>query len=125
MRQRGVVQVRWRFRAILPQAIANTLAAHALERIPPAYFDQFCAKLPPRMLKSVSRRIGFLHDSGIAQSTVTRWLQADGPLGDLFKMGGVGAQIITTIDPLAAEAVIATLECEVTGLACDARTWHP
>jgi len=124
MRQRGVVQVRGRFRAILPQAIANTLAAHALERIPPAYFDQFCAKLPPRMLKSVSRRIGFLHDSGIAQSTVTRWLQADGPLGDLFKMGDVGAQIITNIAPVAPEAVLAKLECELTGLASDAPKRH-
>jgi hypothetical protein len=121
MRQRGVVQTRGRFRAILPQAIANALAAHALERIPPAYFDQFCAKLPSRMLKSVSRRIGFLHDSKIAQATVARWLQADGPLGDLFDLidlsddDGLDSyfeefQIITNIAPVAPELVLAKLE---------------
>jgi hypothetical protein len=120
MRERGVVQVRGRFRAILPQAIANALAAHALERIPPAYFDQFCAKLPPRMLKSVSRRIGFLHDSKIAQATVARWLQADGPLGDLINLGSDAFQIITNIAPVAPETVLATLERELARLGPDA-----
>ncbi len=119
MRQRGIVQARGRFRAILPQAIANRLAAHALERIPPADFDQFCAKLSPRMLKSVSRRLGFLHDSEAAQSTVTRWLQAESPLGDLFQMGDVGAQIVTNIAPVSPEVVLAKLECELAGLAPD------
>jgi hypothetical protein len=124
MRQRGLVQARGRFRAILPQAIANALAAHALERIPPTDFDQFCIRLPARMLKSVSRRLGFLHDSKIAQSTVTRWLQADGPLGDLFKMGDVGVQIITNIAPVAPEAMLAKLERELAGLTPNDRERH-
>ncbi len=124
MRQRGVVQVRGRFRAILPQAIANALAAHALERIPPADFDQFCVRLPPRMLKSVSRRLGYLHDSSIAQSTVTRWLQVDGPLGDLIAMGDAGFQIITNIAPVAPEVVLARLERELAGLPPDVRLEH-
>jgi hypothetical protein len=115
MRQRGVVQARGRFRAVLPQAIANTLAAHALERIPPADFDRFSAGLPDRMLKSVSRRLGFLHDSPIAQSTVTRWLQADGPLGDLIAVER-GFRIITNIAPVAPEAVLAKLERDLAGL---------
>src|SRR6266496_1595087 len=115
MGQRGVVQARGRFRAILPQAIANALAAHALERIPSADFDQFCVKLPPRMLKSVSRRLGFLHDSSIAQLTVTRWLRADGPLGNLIAMGDAGMRILTNIAPVAPEAVLAKLESELAG----------
>lgn len=123
MRQRGVVQARGRFRAILPQAIANALAAHALKRIPPADFDQFSVKLPPRMLKSVSRRLGYLHDSSIAQSTVTRWLQVDGPLGDLIAMGA-GFQIITNIAPVAPEVVLARLERELAGLPPGIRLEH-
>ena len=118
MSQRGIVQARGSFRAILPQAIANRLAAHALDRIPPACFDQFCAKLPPRMLKSVSRRIGFLHDSKTAQATVARWLEADGPLGDLIDLSdddGLDTyfdefQVITNIAPVAPELVLARLE---------------
>jgi hypothetical protein len=115
MRARGVVQARGRFRAILPQAIANPLAAHALERIPPGCIDQFCAKLTPRMLKSVSRRIGYLHDSKAAQAVVARWLRSDGPLGDVIAEGSDGVQIIANIAPVAPELVLAKLERELNG----------
>ena len=116
MRHRGVVQARGRFRAILPQAIANPLAAHALDRIPPTRFDQFCRNLTPRMLKSVSRRIGFLHDSSAAQAAVKCWLRTDGPLGDLIKMGSDGFRIITNIAPTCPEAVLTKLEQELSKL---------
>lgn len=110
LRRRGVVQARGRFRATLPQAIANPLAAYALERIPPAEFDRFCTALPPRLLKSISRRLGFLHDSPVAEAAVTRWLCSDGPFGDLFAIGDNGFQIITNIAPVAPEAVLTKLE---------------
>ncbi len=113
MRQRGVVQERGRFRAILPQAIANPLAARALERIPPALFDQVCHTMTPRMLKSVSRRLGFLHDSPAAQATVTRWLGKDGPLGDFMALGREGINIITNIAPAAPDAVLAKFEMDL------------
>lgn len=115
MRKRGVVQARGRFRAILPQAIANPLAALALDRIPPAHFDRFCRTLTPRMLKSVSRRLGFLHDSVDSRGVVARWLRADGPLGDLFAMGEEGFQIISNIAPVAPEEVLAKIEKEIEG----------
>jgi hypothetical protein len=114
MRQRGVVQARGRFRAILPQAIANPLAAHALDRIPPASFDEFCRGLTPRMLKSVSRRLGFLHDSLAAQAAVARWLRSNGPLGNLLVTVDHGFEIITNIAPVSPEMVLARLEQELT-----------
>ena len=114
MRKRGVVQVRGRYRAVLPQAIANPLAEHALDRIPPTVFDAFCQTLTPRMLISVSRRLGFLHDSRVAQAIVARWLQRDGPLGDLTAMEHVGLQLITNIAPVAPELVLAKFEEEFT-----------
>lgn len=112
LRKRGVVQARGRFRAILPQALANPLAAHALDRIPSIHFDKFCRSITPRMLKSVSRRLGLLHDSQTTQSTVARWLQPDGPLGNLIAMGDDGLQIITNIAPVAPEDVLAKFEQE-------------
>jgi hypothetical protein len=124
LRQRGVVQVRGRFRAVLPQAIANTLASHALERIPPPNFDEFCARLPHRMLKSISRRLGYLHDSKVVQSTVARWLQRDGPFGDLFKRDDILVEIIPNIAPVAPEAVLAQLESELVGMAHAAPERH-
>lgn len=110
LRQRGVVQARGRFRAILPQAIANPLATHALERIPSSRFDEVCSTMTPRMLRSVARRLGFLHDSPTAQVAGTRWLQKDGPLGDLLKLGSEGLRIISNIAPVSPEAVLARLE---------------
>lgn len=115
LRRRGVVQARGRWRAILPQAIANPLASSALERIPPSDFDRFCITLTPRMLTSVSRRLGFLHDSCKAQTVVARWLQADGPLGELISLGEYGIQIVTNIAPVAPELVLAKLEQELNG----------
>ncbi|MFT3782673.1 MAG: hypothetical protein QM790_11720 [Nibricoccus sp.] len=115
LRDRGVVQARGKFRAILPQAIANPLAAYALKRIPPANFDEFCAALTPRMLKSVSRRLGYLHDSTDARAAVARWLRSDGPLGNLIEEGESGFQIITNIAPVAPEMVLTMLEREING----------
>ena len=113
LRHRGVVQARGRWRAVLPQAIANWLASSALERISPSDFDRFCTTLTPRMLISVSRRLGFLHDSQEAQDMVTRWLSPDGPLGDLIARDEHGLRIVTNIAPVAPEAILAKLEQEL------------
>lgn len=115
LRGRRIVQSRGRWRAILPHAIANPLATAALERIPFADFDRFCRSLTTRMQKSLSRRLGYLHDSAVAQAAVSRWLQADGPLGDLFSLGEHGLQILTNIAPVAPEAVLAKVERELDG----------
>jgi len=113
--RRGVAQARGRWRAVLPQAIANPLASSALKRIPPSNFDRFCSTLTPRMLKSLSRRLGYLHDSSEVQSAVARWLSPDGPLGDLFGLGEQGFEIIKNIAPVAPEAVLKKLEQELNG----------
>jgi hypothetical protein len=113
--QRDIAQSRGRWRAILPHAISNSLAASALARIPPAEFNLFCASLTPRMLKSLSRRLGFLHDSPEARSMVTNWLSLDSSLGDLFSMGADGLQIISNIAPVAPDAVLAKIERELSG----------
>lgn len=115
LKQRGVAQSRGRWRAVLPQAVANRLAASALARIPPSSFDRFCASLPPRMRESMSRRIGYLHDSDDAQAAVARWLAFDGVLGDLFASGEPGLKIIASIAPVAPERILARIEQELSG----------
>jgi len=115
LRRRGIVQARGRFRAVLPHAIANPLATFALERIPPVDFDRFCANLTPRMLKSISRRLGFLHDSSVTTGIVRRWLTADGPLGNLSSMNELGVQIVLNIAPVSPELILEKLEQEVNG----------
>jgi hypothetical protein len=99
----------------IPQAIANPLAARALERIPAAPFDTFCASLPVRVLKLLSRRLGYLHDSEEAQKVVARWLKPAGPLGDLFSLGRIGMELICNIAPAAPEAVLERIKTELDG----------
>jgi len=113
LRQRGLIQSRGRWRAVLPQAIANPLAAGAIERIPPGDFDAFCGALPPRMLQSLSRRIGYLHDSEAVKAVVSRWLNPDGALGDLIAMGEPGLAILRNIAPVLPEAVLMRILAEL------------
>ena len=115
LRRRGIAQVRGRWKAILPHAIANPLATFALQRIPSSDFERFSASLTPRMQKSLSRRLGYLHDSPEAQAAVARWLRSDGPLGDLVTRGEEGFEILTNIAPVAPEAVLAKIERELDG----------
>jgi hypothetical protein len=115
LKRRAVVQSRGRWRALLPHAIANRLAAQALERIPADQLDCFCAVLPPRMQKSLSRRLGYLHDNDEAKQAVSRWLRPDGPLGNLLVGNDEALQLLRNIAPVAPEAVLQRIEEEVAG----------
>jgi len=120
LRQRGIAQGRGRWRAILPHAIANHLASAALESIPPHDMDQFAASISPRMQRSFSRRLGYLHENSAATETVKRWLRPDGPLGDLMVRSEHGLRIISNIAPAAPEAVLERIKCNIDDLASSA-----
>lgn len=115
LKRRGIVQSRGRWRALLPHAIANRLAAQALERIPPATFDDFCRNSNRRMQRSIGRRLGYLHDSDDAIAAVGRWLQADGPVGDLLCGDDDALQILRNIAPVAPDVVLAKIEQAIAG----------
>lgn len=110
LKRRELIQSRGKMRAVLPQAIANRLAAQALERIPPDQFDTFCAALPLRMLKSLSRRLGYLHDKDEAQNVIARWLNSGGPLGDLLTPTDHSLTLLRNIAPVAPELVLKRIE---------------
>lgn len=109
LQQREVVQSRGRWRALLPQAIANRLAANAIERISPARLSSFIAELSPRLAKSFTRRLGYLHDNNKVKELVKHLLQADGPLGDLFNLSDDGLEMLKNIAPVAPDAVLARI----------------
>ncbi|WP_422343185.1 hypothetical protein [Parasphingorhabdus sp.] len=115
LKRRSVVQSRGRWRALLPHAIANRLAAQALERIPADQLDSFCASIPVRMQKSVSRRLGYLHHNDEAKQAVARWLHPDGPLENLLLGDSHSLQLLHNIAPVAPEAVLRRIEEEVNG----------
>lgn len=116
LRRRGILQSRGRWRAILPHAVANPLAHLALERIPPAEFDRFCLSLSLRMQKSLSKRLGFLHDSVEARAVTIRLLRDDGPFGNVFALGADGLQIVSNLAPAAPEAVLERIERKLDGV---------
>ena len=76
---RGLAQARSRWRAVLPHALANRLAAQALRSLPwRGIADGFADKL--RLRRSLARRLSYLHDSEEARRIVLRWMEAGGPL---------------------------------------------
>ncbi len=87
LESRGLVQRRGIWRAILPHAIANRLATDALEYVSYESIErQIVAQDPsvvdePRLLRSFSRRLGYLHDSKVAREIVGQWFSPDGLLG--------------------------------------------
>jgi hypothetical protein len=120
LKRRGIVQTRGRWRALLPHAITNRLAALALERISASDFDAFCRTLSPRMLQSVSRRLGYLHNSQAARATVGRWLDVGGPLADLTALDGDGINILRNLAPVAPQTVLTKIRSAAVGSNADA-----
>jgi hypothetical protein len=116
LKRRDLLQERSVWRAVLPHAIANRLAAMALQNIPRAMLT---AKLvegaPERMLRSFSRRLGYLDDSKEAKTIVESWLAPDGLLADLPNLSQVGRAMFDNVAPVAPDAVLAAMETALTG----------
>lgn len=111
LKNRDLVQQRGVWRAVLPHAIANRLAMMALQNIPP---ETIKAKLVDggsmRLLRSFSRRLGYLHDSPIALRIVNQWLGEGGLLANLANLSADEKAVFENIAPVDPEAVLAALE---------------
>jgi hypothetical protein len=116
LRRRDLVQQRGVWRAILPHAIANRLAPFALQNIPfPAIEAQLIEGAPERLLKSFSRRLGYLHDSENANAIVESWLAVGGRLGNVANLNSLGNALLNNVAPVAPERVVAALERALLG----------
>ena len=110
LRRRDLLQHRGAWRALLPHAIANRLAALALENVPRAALQRFWETAPARLLKSFSRRLGYLHTSSEARSIVAQWLSADGLLGKLGSLGDLGISMFANVAPVAPAAALNAID---------------
>ncbi|EEB70876.1 conserved hypothetical protein [Ruegeria sp. R11] len=111
--ERQIAQQRGRWRAVLPHAIANRLAVDALKHIPvDEVLRAFEGKAGARMLRSFSRRIGFLHTSPQAREISRRWLQPDGLLHKTMQLNGLGAAMLENIAPIDCEIVLECFESQ-------------
>lgn len=101
LQRRGLVQQRGRWRAVLPHAIANKLAARAIENIPPSIvIDTLINNASERVAKSCSRRLGYLHTSSTAQRIVTEFLKPGGRFDRVHTLDDTGRQLLKNLLPV-------------------------
>jgi hypothetical protein len=111
LRDRGLVQVRAEWRAVLPPSIANRLAARALRRIHSSMLaTQLIDQAPSRLLKSFARRLGYLHLSAEAQAIVQEWLAPGGRLSDVVNLSADDRATFMSVAPVAPDLVLKRLE---------------
>jgi hypothetical protein len=124
LKRRDIMQSRGRWRAILPQPLANWLAERALQDLSPIEVaDAFWDCGNPRLLKSFTHRLSYLHDSAEALRIAAAWLAPDGPLADLGEMVQSWADpridLVLNLAPVAPHAVLDLIERYVMGCAPD------
>jgi hypothetical protein len=111
LKRRDLLQQRRQWRAVLPHAIANRLAAMALQNIPYAVIESaIFYGSSERLLRSFSRRLGYLDGSKEAQAIVQNWLGKDGLLADVLGLNELGRAIFENVAPVLPEATLSALE---------------
>jgi len=124
LKRRDIVQSRDRWRAILPQPLANWLANRALQGLSPIEVaDAFWRCGNPRLLKSFTHRLSYLHDSADARRIAAAWFAPGGPLADLGGMAHSWSDprvdLVPHLAPVAPKAVLDLIERFVMGCAPD------
>jgi hypothetical protein len=111
LRQRHLVQARGPWRAVLPHAIANRLAATALQKIPGQKLSSALVEhAPERLLQSFSRRLGYLDSSKEARQIVEGWLAPGSLLADVTNFNELGRAMFENVAPAAPGAVLSAVE---------------
>jgi hypothetical protein len=109
--RRHLVQKRSKWRAVLPHALANRLAKRALADIAPQRIeDAIVNGSSARMLRSFSRRLGYLHDDERAIALAGKWFSAGGLLAQLGKLNTLGEEVFENIAPVNPPGTLAYIE---------------
>ena len=110
---RQLAQKRGRWRAVLPDAVANWLAERALRNIPVHdILDTFQGLQSPRMLKSFGKRLGYLHLHEVAQDIVKSWLSNGGLLHNVSRLNDEGITLLCNVAPVVPEGVLDAIEAQ-------------
>lgn len=117
--KRGLAQKRGVWRAVLPHAIANVLAAQALSAIPYTVIEKQLVEGEGRLLRSFSRRLGYLHENAEARTIVRAWLSAGGLLGNVAELGEAQSEVLRNVAPVDPEAILRAIERAATGSASE------
>lgn len=115
LKRRGLVQERGKWRAVLPHAIANRLAATALQNFTFQDIEREIVSGGERLLRSFSRRLGYLHASDEATTIVRDWFAPSGLLANPASLNDLGQAMFTNIAPAAPPEALAALERAILG----------
>ncbi len=110
LEHRGLAQRRGVWRAVLPHAVANTLAARALDSIPYAFIARALVQGQDRLLRSFSRRLGYLHNSPTAVAIVHKWLAVGELLGDIGRLTPLQVEVLANVAPVDTGATLQAIE---------------
>ncbi len=108
--RRNLVQHRGVWRAVLPHAIANRLAARALDDVPYAVIDSHIVQAGMRLLRSFSRRLSYLHTHAKARAIAADWLAPNGRLADVARLDEDQCAIFENLAAVLPEAALVLLE---------------
>lgn len=106
LKRRDLVQVRSHWRAVLPHAVANRLAARALDRLDIKRVTETVEAGGERLLRSFTRRLAFLHDVPQAQHLAEAWFGPGGRLANVESIDEVDFALFRNLAPLAPEAAL-------------------
>jgi hypothetical protein len=110
LQRRDLAQRRSVWRAVLPQAIANRLAATALQNIPRVFIkNRLVDGAPERLRLSFAHRLGYLHTSTEAQEIVGEWLSPTGFLGNVAELTEADRAVFEHIAPVAPAATLGAI----------------
>ena len=116
LKRRELVQSRDVWRAVLPHAIANRLAGHALESIPKDTLVGGFIGNSERLMKSFSRRLGYLHDCNAAIDIVNDLLNQNGWIGQsINNLNSLAISVLNNISPVSPVITLEAIERAANG----------
>lgn len=115
LERRGLAQRRGPWRAVLPHAVANELARDALKDTAPPLLQKMLTTGGERLLRSFSRRLGYLHDSSEAIELVGKWLSSAGLLGDVASLSPLHMEILVNVAPVAPRRTLEAIRRAIEG----------
>ena len=113
LKRRNLVQQRSKWMAVLPHPIANRLAKYALENMSSAIIlSNFDCTTDERLLKSFSRRLGYLPHSNEANTIIENWFSEGGLFDKLHSndRNDLAWMLIGNIAPISVKEVLSHIE---------------
>ncbi|HEY5236809.1 MAG TPA: hypothetical protein VIJ62_00390 [Rhizomicrobium sp.] len=112
--RRDLAQRRGIWRAVLPHAVANRLAATALQNIPYARIeDSLVNGASERLAKSFAKRLSYLHANREAVDIVGGWLSQGGWISDVWNLNEFGKAIFQNVLSTNPDAALHAIEINV------------